>query len=367
LEQDLAIDLTELQGHLDGMLDRVQHNSLTLKRLQAFEMRLIGLNSLAEIIDFILSETKALFELDTISLCLIDRKEIIAAYLAHARYPYQSRGDLFLIKDPQFLKNHTVIAGRPLLGSYQSADCEHFFTGSPQPASVMLAPILRRGKCMGSLNLGSYREDRFIHSMGTDFVEHLASVIAVCLENALNFETLRRTTLVDPLTGVNNRRYLEQRIEEELSRSQRSHQPLSCLFLDIDFFKHINDGHGHPAGDHVLTQVAADIKKQLRSNDVLARYGGEEFVALLSPSDEQKAGEIAERIRASIQALTIEFAERVIPVTVSIGTSTFQPDSAIKSVEGVVAEHLIQSADAALYQAKRNGRNRVENSGVLVV
>jgi diguanylate cyclase (GGDEF)-like protein len=178
---------------------------------------------------------------------------------------------------------------------------------------------------------------------------------------------MRRTSLVDPLTGVNNRRFLEQRIEEELDRSQRNREPLSCLFLDIDFFKGINDGFGHQAGDHVLAVVAGIIKKLLRNNDVLARYGGEEFVALLSQSDESTASEIAERIRLSIANLQVEYAEQTIPVTISIGVATYQPSRSQKKPVAEIALQLVQTADAALYEAKRKGRNRIENGGLVLV
>lgn len=366
LEEDITTDLCVLQSHLDGMLSRVQHNSTTLKRLQRFEMRLLSLSSLAEMIEFILGESRALFDLDIISLCLIDPKGEIAGYLDTDNYDYLARDGLFLAGDDQVLQSNFGLPIRPFLGIYQATSCAKFFPNPTQkPASVVIAPLMRRGKCLGSLNLGSYQANRFIHNMATDFIEHIASVISICLENNINFETMRRTSLVDPLTGVNNRRFLEQRIEEELDRSQRTRESLSCLFLDIDFFKRINDGFGHQAGDHVLIQVAGIIKKQLRSNDVLSRYGGEEFVALLSQSDEKSAGEIAERIRLSIADLKIEFAEQCIPVTISIGAATYQPSQSIRRPVAEIAVRLIQSADAALYEAKHNGRNRVENSGLL--
>lgn len=349
------------------MLNRVQHNSLTLKRLQSFEMRLLGLSTLAEMIEYILTETKVLFTLDIVSLCLLDAKDEIVAYLSSDNYPYETREGLLLTKQDDMFKRVFDFNQRPLLGAYQAETYAQFFPADSQsPSSVILAPLIRQGKYLGCLNLGSYRSDRFIRNMATDFIEHLASVLSVCLENTLNIETMRRTSLIDPLTGVNNRRFLEQRIEEELGRSLRTRLPLSCLFLDIDFFKRINDNFGHQAGDHVLALVAAAIKKQLRNNDVLSRYGGEEFVALLSESDQNSAGEIAERIRSSIAALAIEFNAQSMPVTISIGVATFDPGLAGRKSVLEKANDLIQSADAALYEAKRDGRNRVKNSGVVL-
>jgi diguanylate cyclase (GGDEF)-like protein len=364
LEDDISIELHILQSHLDGMLNRVTHNSLTLKRLQAFEMRLLGLSTLTEMIDFILNETKLLFDLEIVSLYLFDPTNDIACYLENDHYPYQSREGFMLVESDALFKKFFDYSHKPLLGIYHPENYEQFFLDAQQmPSSVILAPLVRRGKYIGSLNLGSYRSDRFIHTMATDFIEHLASVLSISLENTLTFETMRRTSLFDPLTGVNNRRFLEQRIDEELDRSIRTRQPLTCLFLDIDYFKCINDTYGHQAGDQVLSQVASAIKKQLRSNDVLARYGGEEFVALLSGSDEVIALEIAERIRSSIAGLLVQFDEQNIAVTISIGAATFNPDSsALKNVSDT-ARQLINAADAALYQAKHKGRNRVENSG----
>ncbi|WP_031433450.1 sensor domain-containing diguanylate cyclase [Methylomarinum vadi] len=367
MEEDLTTDLLVLQSHLDGMLDRVQHNSLTLKRFQMFEMGLLRLNSLAEMIEHILRDAKTFFDLDVISFCLLDEKGDIAKYLEEDGYDYQNAEGLILLRDKEMLQKTLGMSGRPFLGRYTAQTCADFFPFEQKPSSVAIIPLSRRGNYMGSLNLGSYQSERFNFEMATDFVEHMVSVVSICLENNLNFETMRRTSLVDTLTGVNNRLFLEQRIGEELDRSQRNEQPLSCLFLDIDHFKSVNDNYGHQAGDCVLAEVAGTIKKQLRSNDVLARYGGEEFVALLTNIDESMAGEIAERIRASIKGLDLCFSDHAVSVTISVGSATYQPSkSRMQQTSAEIAERLINSADNALYLAKNNGRDRVER-GVLVL
>ena len=366
MEKDITTDLHVLQSHLDGMLDRVQHNSLTLKRFQVFEMKLLNLNSLAEMIDQLLGEAKTFFDLDVISLCLIDEKGEIGTYLADDDYDYKRKDGLVLLEDKELLKSTFGLSLHPFLGSYKQSNCARFFSGiDRKPVSVAIIPLSRRGRFLGSLNLGSYTPDRFINNMATDFIEHMVAVVSVCLENNLNFEMMRRTSLVDTLTGVNNRRFLEQRIGEELDRSQRHLEPLSCLFLDIDHFKAVNDTYGHQAGDYVLSTIANIIKQQLRSNDVLSRYGGEEFVALLSNINEAQATDISERIRSSVEALQLSFNEQNIKVTLSIGISTYLPSNspAINTVE--LAALLIHSSDKALYVAKESGRNKVA-SGELV-
>jgi len=359
LEDDINTDLRVLQSHLDGMLDRVQHNSLTLKRFQVFEMRLLNLNSLAEMIDHLLEEAKPFFDLDMISFCLIDEKSEIAGFLSDDDYDYQNNDAFVLLKDNEQLKNIFGIPSTPFLGAYKQSSCAGFFPKQEKkPVSVAIIPLRRRGKYLGSLNFGSYTPNRFINDMATDFIEHMVSVVSICLENNLNFEMMRRTSLIDTLTGVNNRRFLEQRIGEEVDRSQRNGEPLSCLFLDIDHFKQVNDTYGHQAGDYVLSLVAGVIKQQLRSNDVLARYGGEEFVALLSNIPETMAVDIAERIRQSIEQLPLVYSDNSIKITISIGLSTYQPSKSASVSTADISKKLIHSADSALYSAKNNGRNR---------
>lgn len=355
-----------MQSHLDGMLDRVEDNGLILKRFQAFEMKLLALNTLPEMINHLLNDTKVLFDLDIVTLCLIDEKDEISGFLCDDGYDCQKKNGLLLLKDKELLKNTFGLSPRPFLGLYRPSSCSGFFPNlGRKPTSVAIIPLSRRGKYFGSLNFGSYAPKKFVNGMATDFIDHMVAVVSVCLENNLNFEMMRRTSLIDPLTGVNNRRFLEQRIGEEIYRGQRFDQPVSCLFLDIDHFKVINDSYGHQAGDHVLSLIAKMVKKLLRSNDVLARYGGEEFVALLANIEEIKAREIAERIRESVKKLAIIYEKKKITITISIGLSTYSSSNAPSLSTADVATKLIQSADTALYAAKKGGRDRVESGGAV--
>lgn len=344
------------------MFERVQQNSAILQKFRAFEIRLLKLNFLSDIIDHLLEEAKSYFDLDVISLCLVDEAGEIAKTLNDYGYPSSSKKGLMLLgKEP--LKPTAI---QRYIGVYEQARCADLFSHlDRQPTSVAITPLTRRGKYLGALNLGSYQPDRFADNMATDFIEHLSSVVSICLENNLHVEEIRRVSYFDALTGVNNRRFLEQRIGEELNRCQRNAEPLSCQFFDIDFFKSVNDKHGHQGGDRVLSLVAAAIREQLRDNDIFVRYGGEEFVALLSNIDEAKGLEIAERVRKTIQTLVIAFDDSSISVTVSIGMATYQPDSTLISIDEETAGRLIKLADSALYRAKHNGRNRVENGGVV--
>jgi diguanylate cyclase (GGDEF)-like protein len=179
------------------------------------------------------------------------------------------------------------------------------------------------------------------------------------VENATNHERLKRVGLTDSLTGVNNRRFFDQRLLEEVGRAQRSHEPLNCLFMDVDHFKRVNDEHGHQTGDQVLRVVAGLIREQLRASDVLGRYGGEEFAALLVNASAEAAMEIAERIRAVIEGYPFKTLEgEPLAATISIGVASLSLHEDEGDMESW-ANALVERADQAVYTAKNQGRNQV--------
>lgn len=170
-------------------------------------------------------------------------------------------------------------------------------------------------------------------------------------------QELEAQAISDGLTGVLNRCFFEETLKKEVSRCQRHSLSAGLLFCDVDSFKKINDQRGHAAGDEVLRHVARAIAGAIRTSDTLARYGGEEFVILLIETDEAGIALVAERIRAAVEQLQIDWHGERIPVTISIGGCICRPLS--RADQQVTAQLVIQ-ADEAMYSAKRNGRNRVE-------
>lgn len=166
-------------------------------------------------------------------------------------------------------------------------------------------------------------------------------------------EQLARLSVTDPLTGLHNRRALLDHLEQQISRLQRSGGSLSCIMLDIDHFKSINDSYGHDCGDQVLIGFARVLRKGVRRHDFVARHGGEEFL-IVAECGEDTAARAAERIRARVEDLRFSNQGASFNVTVSAGVA----DRAFPSPDSG-AEDLIPRADAALYAAKRTGRNRV--------
>ncbi len=168
---------------------------------------------------------------------------------------------------------------------------------------------------------------------------------------------LEHENLTDPLTGVFNRRFMEQRLAEEISKARRYCFQLSILMFDLDRFKQVNDQYGHQAGDQVLIEISTAIKQQLRDSDLLSRYGGEEFLIIAPNTGPAEAALLAERLRARVEANVFlrdhrDFSGQGLNITISIGLASYDDDNDD-------AETLIGSADRNLYQAKNEGRNRV--------
>jgi two-component system cell cycle response regulator len=171
-------------------------------------------------------------------------------------------------------------------------------------------------------------------------------------------QQLYDASVTDSLTGAYNREHFDTRLDSEISFSRRHETPLSLLLLDIDFFKKVNDTHGHQAGDAVLVEMSAAISSNLRAEDVFARYGGEEFAVILRGIDIENAYHVGERFRVIVQSLRIEFGDQVIPITVSVGAASLECCGDEPSSEALIA-----AADRRLYVAKRSGRNRVVSQG----
>tara|TARA_R110002074_G_scaffold402348_1_gene608449 strand:- start:91533 stop:92687 length:1155 start_codon:yes stop_codon:yes gene_type:complete len=363
-EMDLETQVYMLESHMDGMIARAQKNEEMLKRFQDLEMRLLSLNSLCELVVNIHDEAKLVFNLDSLSLVLADENDEIRQFIAEDGFQSEDYRSVILLSKVGLFKATLGLSQRILLGDAKRLLVKEFWPAdTPIPHTVAIIPLIRRGVYLGCLVFGSDDETRFQADMATYFLDRLGKVLSVCMENTLNYEQLRRSSLFDTLTGVNNRRFFEQRMDEEILRSLRTGDSLSCLFIDIDFFKKVNDSFGHQVGDMALRHVAELLRSQLRSNDILARYGGEEFVAILPTAAEKKGVEVAERMRNVIAKSVLQVAEgKQLQITISIGVSTFvvEQSGVSKAIDKAV---LIEVADKALYAAKNAGRNLVISGG----
>lgn len=227
-------------------------------------------------------------------------------------------------------------------------------------------PLLARGETLGILHIldgpirnGKADEARMIEKCG--LAKILADNIGLGIANLKLREDMRNLSIRDPLTGLFNRRFMEEALAQELHRTTRDKAQLAVIMIDIDHFKQFNDDFGHGGGDAILRALGAFFKKHVRGSDVACRYGGEEFILILSPSTAEGARHRAEIIREDAGQLKVSHASRELPsITLSLGVAIF-PDHASE------AAAIIKAADVALYEAKHGGRNRVvmskEDSG----
>ena len=351
----LQAENRRLRQQLDSLLGEARLNQEKLRRFDQLERQLLAAPTLAALIDTLLSEYKLLFQLDAVTLALVDPAHEVRALLGESA----TAEGLLLLQSEERLQALYGEQPRPLLAAAQPVH-DFLFEGlSAAPATVALLPLLMHGLCIGSLNLGSRDAQRYLAGSSTDFLARLAALVALCLHNALATERLKLAGLTDALTGVHNRRYFEARCLEEVQAARRNQLPLVCMFLDVDRFKNLNDTLGHPAGDQVLRYVARLIKVQLRGSDVVARYGGEEFVVLLPATPLQNGLDTAERIRRIVAAQSVPVAgQGDVHVTISIGvTLLYLPPPQAEAAQ--LAADMIARADQAVYAAKQAGRNQV--------
>jgi len=359
---------TPLSERLRALVDTVQHNERTLRRFQNVELRLIGAQDFASFLDTLFRHLPQEFSLASVTLWLDDRTPMLLELLEPVALRVLDHANLKTSREAGLAAQALCDEGRPWLGRPGEIDdgtrCA-FFGDAPAgppaavPASAILLPLAAGTSVSGYLCLGSDDPARFGAGMATDILERFASIVTASLDNVAHRERLKQLGMTDSLTGLANRRYFDERLREELMRAVRYHVPVACLFIDIDGFKRINDTYGHPTGDRVLAAVAACVRQQVRLGDTVARYGGEEFAALLQ-GDRADALTAAERVRLAVERLDVTDEHgKHIALSVSIGVAARVVNCAPADAMAL-GQAMIKEADRAMYQAKRNGRNRIE-------
>ena len=351
----------ELHGRFEALLKEAAHNEIILKKFQAFELELMNASSLNNLVDILLKDSQGDFGWDIVTLTLVDPEYEIQRLLECSGTILSEHSEIIFVDNGYELENMYQQQLFPILETYQDDNHHPLFSLQiKKPDNICLLPLSRNHHLVGSYNIGKHTSENSHETAATDFLQHLAAVISVSLETSITKERLQYLGLIDPLTGVNNRRFFDQRLIEEVTGAIRDTADISCLFIDIDYFKKINDNYGHQIGDKVLKDIAKIIRKQVRTTDIVARYGGEEFTVLLSHKGKQKAKEIAERIRETIEKCTFMGPQKEkIAITTSIGINTLNINEHEGDIDNIV-KLFVERADRALYQAKNNGRNRIE-------
>lgn len=359
-----SLDLTEenirLRDQLDKLLWLGHENQQILSRNHEISLKFIAADTMTDLIRHIFVSMKNTAQLDVISMILLDPKNELSELISFLGMETGKHSNLFLVQNMESFHPALTNLHKPLLGTFCPEQHHGLFTAAHKlPRSVAVIPFRRHHRLTGLICLGSMDVNRFMPGMATDFLQLQGSIMAVCLENVITQEKLKQISLTDPLTGIGNRRHLEEQLLKELSLARRHNSSLSCLFIDIDKFKLINDRLGHPAGDEVLKELARRTKHELRRYDIPARFGGEEFVLILPNTETPDAKMIAERIRLTVanQAFALPDKE-FCDVTISIGGYTVFGIESGQSLSDL-SHFILSQADLALYEAKEKGRNRI--------
>lgn len=218
---------------------------------------------------------------------------------------------------------------------------------------ILCAPLKSKGKVLGVIELvndgsaGKFRQDDLF------LLSTLADYAAIAIENARYFQKIQELTITDDVTGLFNSRFLYQAIESEIKRSKRYKKQLSLIFIDIDFFKHVNDGHGHLAGSRLLREVGDVFRQSLRNVDIVTRYGGDEFVIILPETKKDVGVLTAKRIREALNEHRFQLGKNLnLKVTASFGIASYPGDAK-------TATEIIRLADQAMYRVKETSRDGV--------
>jgi diguanylate cyclase (GGDEF)-like protein/PAS domain S-box-containing protein len=239
---------------------------------------------------------------------------------------------------------HLVVAGDA------TARCAH---AAGVESTYLCIPILAQGEALGILHFQATDQQPSLSDSELSFKTTFASQVGLSVANVRLREALRTQSIRDPLTGLYNRRYLEEMLQRETRRAVRAECGLGVMMLDLDHFKNFNDTYGHDAGDAVLREAASFLAKSVRAEDIVCRFGGEEFVIILPMADLKASQARAERIRSKLRELTVMHQGQSLGmITVSVGVAELPR-------HGTIPRELLDAADAALYRAKREGRDRV--------
>jgi len=287
--QELEAINQRLKKQLQDLKQEASQNELLMRQTQSRQLELLTSESLPDFLRSLHCHLREVYNLQAINLIYKDNDDQLVVLLERHHLSLNDYPTTWVLDEVLNFSEKYKDVVTPVLGPVGEAEKEFFFGDdhsetqnlkNTELKSCAILPLMRHAEKIGYLSFGSNDAERFNKNLGTDFLQMLATTVSFCLENVINRERLVLTGLTDVLTGWPNRRYLQQRLQEELARMQRNMSPISCILFDIDKFKHINDTYGHPAGDEVLKKMSYRVRKILRYGDIAARYGGEELCSL---------------------------------------------------------------------------------------
>ena len=332
--------------NIETLLELLKQNDEIAKKFQAIETKILSILNFTDLFEILLNEIRQKFHVPYVWLTLINTGDDL---------------DLMqFLEDSKVLEtNLNILTSETFFGMVPRGTQPFLVNDDLQPyyrllppikkflvKSMAVAPITLDGQIIGSLNQADFSYLRFAPGIDTSLLEQLAVKVSLCLANVTAHEKLKFLAYHDPLTGILNRRVLESILTREFHRARRYDSSLSLVFLDIDYFKKINDQYGHDAGDQVLMQLSHGMTGMVRNSDVVARYAGDEFIVLLPETTAEEASFLMDRMRTHFLETPLPIHDTSISISISFGVSSLE-DKTITT-----PETLLKTADAELYRMK---------------
>lgn len=331
----------------ETLLATLKKNDEIARKFQAIETKILSILNFNDLFEILLAEIRNKFQVPYVWLTLIE-KERDTDILGILERSKILETDLNIVSSGTFF-GLIPRSTQPLL---VNDDLKPFYRLFPPikkflVKSMAIAPITLDGQIIGSLNQADFSYLRFTPGIDTSLLENLALKVSLCLANVTAHEKLKFLAYHDPLTGSLNRRVMESILRREFQRARRYNNSLSLAFLDIDYFKKINDRYGHDIGDETLVHLSRNLERMVRNSDVVARFAGDEFIVILPETTPKEAIAMMDRIRTHFLEHPLILDDIRIPISISFGIADVE-DTTIDT-----AEALIKAADTELYRMKK--------------
>jgi len=341
---------------LKSIFERLKENEEIARKFHTVETKILSILNFADLFETLLTSIMKEFKVPYAWLSLIKNSELIDLIKPHESSD-TLKERLNLIKKNTFIK----LIGNDAKPILRDKNLKPYFIFFPKNRkylikSIAIIPIFLDGEIVGSLNHADISPSRFQPGLDTSLLEHLAIKVSLCLSNVAAHEKLSILANRDPLTGLLNRRVMEDVLKREFARSIRYKKNLSVVFADLDDFKDVNDTYGHDHGDDLLKYVAEQLIKMSRETDVVARFAGDEFVIILPETSSENAEHLMSRFTVYLSKHPLKKGKNSIPAAISFGVASTE-DKLIRD-----PLQLLKKADKKLYQIKKQ---KASTDGVL--
>lgn len=334
-------------SNIKRILETLRTNEIIAQNFFEIETSILSVLNFKDFFEKLLTEIKEKFGIPYVWISIIDNSEIYT--LTEALTSSETLKERLNVIDRNTFENLTGNKSKPFL---INKGLNAFYKLMPQKhkylvGSLAIAPLTVDGEIIGSLNQADHSKEHFKPDMDTGLLEQLAIKISICLSNVMAHEKLKSLAFRDPLTGLLNRRVMDDTLKKEFRHAKRYITPLSVIYLDIDDLKIMNDRHGHDIGDALLKHVATNLESMSRESDVVARVGGDEFVIILPNTTTEETYNFINRVQGFFKNNPMDTRGISTPVSISFGIASTED----RSIDG--AESLLKKADIMLYHAKK--------------